>query len=89
MAKRNFNYFLTKTARFTGWILLPLMLLYISTGFVLCGKYGFDRLMSITSALTLHKLFDVPLVVVFVLHVLTSGYLSFWRWGWIRMKRTP
>jgi len=86
MAK-NVNYYLIKTARFTGWLLLPLMLLFLGTGFVLCGKYGFDKLMTTKGALILHRIFDMPLVVLFVLHAVTSAYLTFRRWGWIRTKR--
>jgi len=89
MAKRSVTYYLIKTTRLTGWLLLPLMLLYICTGFVLCGKYGFGRLMTIQSALMIHRIFDLPLVSLFGAHAAISVYLSFRRWGWIggRTKR--
>ena len=39
MAK-NIHYYLIKAARISGWLLLPLTVLYIVTGFALCGEYG-------------------------------------------------
>jgi len=84
MAKRNLNYYLIKVTRITGWILLPLMLLYISTGFALCGKFGFNRMIGTQGALAIHQLFDLPLVFLFVVHAVVSVYLAFRRWGWLR-----
>ena len=81
------NYYVIKTARASGWLLLPLMLLFLGTGFVLCGKYGFHRLMTADSAMLLHRIFDMPLVVLFAVHVVTTAYLSFRRWGWIKSRR--
>ena len=89
MANKNVTYYVIKTARLTGWLLLPLMLLYISTGFALCGKYGFGKLITTDGALWLHKIFDVPLLVVFLVHAVTSSYVSFRRWGWIKTTRRP
>jgi succinate dehydrogenase/fumarate reductase cytochrome b subunit len=87
MASRNLNYYLMKIARITGWLLFFLVLLYILTGFSLCGKLGFGRLIDLQTALSIHKIFDWPLVAVFLVHSLTTIYFAFRRWGWIK-KRT-
>jgi len=82
MATRSFTYYMIKVARVTGWFLLPLMVLYVLTGFALCGKFGFERLMDIQLALEIHKLFDWPLVVVFLVHAGAAVYVAMRRWGW-------
>jgi len=87
MARKKINYYLIKTARVTGWLLFLLVLLYIMTGFVLCRRYGFNRLMSYEAAIVLHKIFEWPLIVVFLVHSSTTIYFAFRRWGWIG-KRT-
>jgi len=84
MAKKNINYYLVKTARISGWLLLPLMIVYIITGFALCGKWGFSRLLDQNMALLIHQIFDWPLVVIFLVHASVTGYLSMRRWGWIK-----
>jgi len=87
MVSRNTNYYLIKAARISGWLLFLLMLLYILTGFALCGKLGFSRLVDLQTALIIHKIFDWPLVAVFLAHSLITIYFAFRRWGWIK-KRT-
>jgi hypothetical protein len=84
MTRKNTHYYLLKTARLSGWLLLPLVLLYICTGYVLCGKFGFAALMSLETATQIHKLFDVPLVILFLAHALLCVYFAFRRWGWIK-----
>lgn len=80
----NLHYYLIKTARVSGWLLFFLVLLYILTGFVLCGEPGFERLCDPQTALKIHKIFEWPLVVVFVVHSLITIYFAFRRWGWIK-----
>ena len=75
--------FLLKTARTSGWVLLFLVGLFLFTGYALSGKYGFDRIMGEQAALTVHKIFDWPLIVFFVVHGVTSIYFALRRWGWI------
>ncbi len=86
MATKSANFYLTKTVRVTGWILFFIMLLFIITGFALCGKLGFTKLMSTQDALTIHKIFDFPLVLLFLTHSLPAIYLAFRRWGWIKRR---
>ena len=87
MAKKNVNYYLLKTARWSGWLLLPLMILYILTGFSLCGKFGFSELIAPETARDIHQIFEWPLVGLFLLHCSTTIYFALRRWGWIG-KRT-
>ncbi len=82
MARR--HTVLLKTVRFTGWPLFLVVLLFLVTGYVLCGKYGFERLMDYRKALAVHQLFDLMLVGLFVVHSLPAMYLALWRWGWVR-----
>jgi len=84
MASRNVNYYLIKTARASGWILFFMLLLYIMTGFALCRKLGFERLMDKQAALAIHQIFDWPLVAVFFVHSVVTIYFALRRWGWIR-----
>lgn len=88
MAK-NVHFYLIKAARISGWLLLPLMVLYLVTGFALCGEFGFQRLFTPQAALQIHKLFEWPLVALFVMHASTTIYFAFRRWGWIRSKTCP
>ena len=87
MAKRTINYYLIKTVRLSGWILLPVMLLYIGTGFALCGKLGFGEALNVRKAMAIHKIFDWPLVTVFLVHALVAAYLAMRRWGWIGKRK--
>jgi len=89
MSTRNINYYLLKLARLSGWLLLPLVVLYIVTGFVLCRKFGFHKLMSLSTARLLHQIFDWPLLVVFAVHVSLTVYFSLRRWGWIGRRNCP
>jgi hypothetical protein len=83
LASKTMVWYLVKTARITGWLLLLIVGLFIFTGFALCGKYGVDELLDIQTALSVHQMFDLPLLFLFGAHALTSIYLSLRRWGWI------
>jgi hypothetical protein len=84
---KNIHYWLLKTARLSGWLLVPLMLLYIGTGFALCGKLGFSHWMNLQTALAMHQIFDWPLVAMVVVHASMTTYFAFRRWGWIKSKK--
>jgi cytochrome b subunit of formate dehydrogenase len=88
MAKKSVNFYLVKTVRFSGWILFFVMLLFISTGFALCGKLGFGKVIGTQKALTIHKIFDFPLIFLFLVHSLSAIYMAFRRWGWIKKRTT-
>jgi hypothetical protein len=91
MPQHTLHYYLLKLGRLSGWLLLPLVVIYIATGFALCGMLGFDKWIDLQTALRIHQLFDWPLVVLFVLHATIAAYFSMRRWGWIknRKKRCP
>ena len=88
MAK-NIHYYLIKAARLSGWLLLPLVLLYIVTGFALCGEYGVQRWISKEAALLIHQIFEWPLIVIFLVHAAITIYFAMRRWGWIRKRPCP
>ena len=88
MASR-WNYYLVKTARVSGWLLFVLVLIYIVTGFVLCSKLGFDRLIEIQTARNIHEVLDWPFVAIFVVHSLVTIYFAMRRWGWIKPRSKP
>jgi len=80
------NVVCVRTVRITAWPLLALMILYLITGYVLCGQTTLGRWIAVETALSVHKVFDVPLVALFVAHSLPAIYLAFVRWGWIGKK---
>ncbi|OHB80926.1 MAG: hypothetical protein A2V98_26415 [Planctomycetes bacterium RBG_16_64_12] len=84
MATKRVNYYLMKIVRVSGWLLLALMILYILTGFSLTGEW---KLVDLRTASIIHKVFEWPLIVVFLAHAITTIYFAFRRWGWIK-KRT-
>jgi hypothetical protein len=87
--RRTPHYYLLKLARLSAWLLLPLVIVYIGTGFALCGKLGFSRWMDLQTALAIHQLFDWPLVVLFLLHATIASYFAMRRWGWIGNRKKP
>jgi len=80
------NTVLTKTVRITGWPLLVLMVVYLVTGYVLCGQVRPGRWLTVERALEIHRLFVVPLVVLLAAHSLPAMYLAAVRWGWTKTK---
>jgi len=86
MPRRTTHYYLIKTVRLSGWLLLPLMLTYLATGFALCGMFGFDNYIDYQTALVIHRLFDWPLVGVFFVHASLTTYFAMRRWGWIKKR---
>jgi Ni,Fe-hydrogenase I cytochrome b subunit len=75
-----------KLVRWTGWLLLPVVLAFLVTGYAMSGRYGMGALTDEKTALTLHKLMHLPLTALVVAHVLPSIYLALLRWGWIKQR---
>jgi len=89
MAAKNINFYLIKTVRISGWLLLLLVPLYIATGFAIRGDLGFSKLLDPEKATIIHQDFRWPLVTVFLVHSSTAVYFAMRRWGWIRKKISP
>ena len=86
MPRKNVHYYLIKTARITGWLLLPLMLLYIVTGLAILSQFGLNRLIEPNAARLVHQDWSWPLIAVFLVHSSATIYLAFRRWGWIKTR---
>ena len=82
------TYVCLKLVRWTGWLLLPVVLAFLVTGYAMSGRYGFSVLTDEKTALTLHKLMHLPLALLVLVHVLPSVYLALLRWGWIKQRPT-
>lgn len=87
MTNRSTGYYLIKIARISGWLLFGLVLLYILTGFSLTGEFGLSRLISLQTALTVHKIFEWPLIAIFAVHSAITIYFAFRRWGWVKTRK--
>ncbi len=84
---RNTHYYLLKLARISGWLLLPLVITYILTGFAISGELGMNRWMHAETARGVHRTFEWPLVVLFVAHAATTAYFAMRRWGWFKSRK--
>ena len=81
------SFICLKLVRWTGWLLLPVVLAFLATGYAMSGRYGLSVLTDEKTALTLHKLMHLPLSVLVVVHVVPSVYLALLRWGWIKQRQ--
>ena len=75
-----------KLVRWTGWLLLPVVAAFLLTGYAISGRYGLGAVANERTALTLHKLMHLPLVILVIVHVIPSTYLALLRWGWIKQR---
>lgn len=75
-----------KLVRWTGWLLIPVLLAFYLTGYAMSGRYGLSVLADERTALALHKLLHLPLAALVVTHLIPSTYLAFIRWGWIKPR---
>jgi len=80
------NVLCLKLVRWTGWLLLPVVLVFLATGYAMSNRYGFGVLANERTALTVLKMMHAPLVILVVAHVLPSLYLAMVRWGWIKHR---
>jgi hypothetical protein len=85
----NVNLVLLKIIRWSGWLLLPLVLLFLLTGYIMDGRYGLARLLDEKTALTFHRMLHLPLIVLVLAHSLPAMYLALQRWGWIKHREMP
>jgi hypothetical protein len=80
------NFILLKTVRWSGWPLLPVVMVFLLTGYIMSGRYGFGRLLDEKTALTIHKLLHLPLLLLVLVHTAPAVYLALQRWGWIKHR---
>ena len=86
MSRRSTGYYLMRTGRLTGWLLLLFILMYLFTGYAMCDKYEVKQLISLENAQIIHRSFDLPLLFLFVVHVSVNAYFAFRRWKWIKPR---
>jgi Ni,Fe-hydrogenase I cytochrome b subunit len=84
---KTFSFICIKLVRWTGWLLLPVVLAFLVTGYTMSGRYGLSVLTDEKTALTLHKMMHLPLGILILAHVLPSVYLALLRWGWIKQNQ--
>jgi hypothetical protein len=70
--------------RWSGWLLVPLALSFLVTGYAMSGRYGLGVLFTEEKALALHKLLHLPLIALLLGHVVPASYLAVKRRGWIK-----
>ncbi|HOW65033.1 MAG TPA: hypothetical protein P5186_14585 [Candidatus Paceibacterota bacterium] len=73
-----------KTVRWSGWLLLLIVLFFFLTGYIMSGRFELDRLLDEKTALALHKLLHMPLMLLMVVHTVPAVYLAMQRWGWLK-----
>ena len=81
---RSTQYYFVKISRISGWALLILVGGYLFTGYVVSGKFGLNRLLNKEAAVTFHRAFDLPLLLMFATHSFTSIYFALKRWRWLK-----
>jgi len=80
------NFLLLKLVRWSGWPLLPVVLLFLLTGYIMDGRYGLSRLLDEKTALTWHRMLHLPLIILVLVHSVPAVYLAVQRWGWIKPR---
>jgi len=70
-----------KTVRWSGWPLFVVVIGFIVTGYATSGRYGMGKLIDARTAMALHKLLHLPLLVLLLVHALPAMYLAVRRWG--------
>ena len=84
-----FNIVCLKTVRWSGWPLLPVVFLFLLTGYIMSNRYGLSRLLDQNTALAYHRMLHLPLMILVLAHSAPAAYLAFQRWGWIKHRAEP
>ena len=71
---------LIKISRVSAWLLLFLMILFIVTGYSITGKYYMNKLIDPDLADDIHLLFDIPIIILFIVHAGIQIYFTFKGW---------
>ena len=80
------NVVCLKLVRWSGWPLLPVVFLFLLTGYIMGGRYGLSRLLDEKAALTFHRMLHLPLIILVLAHSVPAVYLAIQRWGWIKHR---
>ena len=80
------SFVLLRVVRWSGWPLLPVVLLFLLTGYTIDGRYGLGALWDEKSALAFHRMLHLPLIILVLVHSLAAVYLALQRWGWIKAR---
>ena len=64
--------------KYTGWLLMLLMIIYIATGFSYAGYFGFETIIDPAAATSLHSNLIVVgiLIILICLHCCLRSFLS-------------
>ena len=80
------NFVSLKLVRWSGWLILPVVLAFLLSGYAMTGRYGLGALMDEQSALAFHRRLHLPLVILTLAHSVPAMYLALQRWGWLKVR---
>ena len=80
------NFVSLKLVRWSGWLILPVVLAFLLSGYAMTGRYGLGALMDEQSALAFHRMLHLPLVILTLAHSVPAMYLALQRWGWLKVR---
>jgi len=80
------NFVSLKLVRWTGWLILPVVLAFLLTGYAMTGRYGLGAWMETQTALAFHRMLHLPLVILTLAHSVPAMYLAMQRWGWLKVR---
>ncbi len=80
------NFVSLKLVRWSGWLILPVVLAFLLSGYAMTGRYGLGALMDEQSALAFHRMLHLPLVILTLAHSVPAMYLAMQRWGWLKVR---
>ncbi|PTX92571.1 hypothetical protein [Opitutus sp. ER46] len=80
------QFFALKLVRWTGWLLIPVVLAFFFTGYALSDGFGLGVWLDERTALALHRRLHLPLALLVGFHLVPSVYLAFVRWEWIKPR---
>ncbi len=80
------NFVSLKLVRWSGWLILPVVLAFLLSGYAMTGRGGLGALLDEQSALAFHRWLHLPLVILTLAHSVPAMYLALQRWGWLKVR---
>ncbi len=77
----NINFWLLRVSRWSGYVLLVLLIIYIVTGYSMVGFHGMNRLVEKSLAVFLHLNLDWVLIIFIMIHGGIEIYFALRRKG--------